>query len=145
MHLADFERHLRAFAQTKAWALCEREEPTTRDELVEYERQVGYALPGEYMHVVLTMGAGQLGFTEVFSVRPGEWSIDSQRTTAPGLPEDFVPISGNGCGDFYGFKVVAGKCLAQIMFAEHEENYALKATEFTDFYEYLVRNGLNAV
>ena len=144
MRSEDFDAHLDAFARTKAWEMCERESPASAEEVLEYEHTSGIAFPPEYVHIVRTFGPGQFGFAEVFSVRPGEWYIDVHRATAPGLPQNFVPISDNGCGDFYGFLVRNGRCESSLVFADHEEGYALKPTEFADLYEYLHRYGFNA-
>jgi hypothetical protein len=105
MRSEDFDASLDAFARTKAWAMCERESPVSAEEVLEYEQSSGISLPPEYVHVVRTFGPGQFGFAEVFSVRPGEWYIDVHRATAPELPQNFVPVSPNGCGDFYVFLV----------------------------------------
>jgi hypothetical protein len=142
MRPEDFDAHLEAFARTKAWEMCERESPVSAEELLEYEQSAGVTLPPEYVHVANTFGPGQFGFAEVFSVRPGEWCIDVHRATAPALPAEFVPISDNGCGDFYGFLVRNGRCESRLVFAAHEEGYALKPTEFADLYEYLQRYGI---
>ncbi len=90
------------------------------------------------------MGAGEVGFTSLFSVRPGYFNIATQRDAAPTLSANFVPISDNGCGDFYGFVVNAGECSSAVYFAEHDSEYKLFPTEFTDLYEYLVRYAFNA-
>jgi hypothetical protein len=86
MRREDFEAHLTAFSQTKAWALGERESPSSGQELREYERTHGFVFPPEYAHIAHTYGVGQFGFVDLFSVRPGEWQIDLHRATAPSLP-----------------------------------------------------------
>lgn len=139
-----FTTQLETFSKGKAWALCEREAPASAAELREYERAHGYTFPPEYVHVATTCGFGQFGFADVFSIRPGDWSIDDQRASTPGLPANFVPISDNGCGDFYGYEVASGKCEPVMVFADHETGYQLTTTEFGDLYEYLDRYGFNA-
>ncbi len=144
MRPEDFDAHLAAFARTKAWEMCERETPVSAEEVLEYEKTSGFFLPQEYIHIVRTFGPGQFGFAEVFSVRAGEWYINLHQATAPALPQDFVPISDNGCGDFYGFLVRNGQCESSLVFADHDEGYALKPTEFSALFEYLHRYGFNA-
>jgi hypothetical protein len=74
----------------------------------------------------------------------GEWQIDLYRATAPSLPAEFVPVSDNGCGDFYGFLVSNGGCESRVVFADHEAGYALEATDLADLYEYIERYGFHA-
>jgi hypothetical protein len=142
---SEFKRHVEGFSDRAAWELSEREPPMVDAEIREYERAHRCCFPAEYRFAASAYGCGFYAFVELLSVRPGPWSIDEQRRISPGLPEDFVPISGNGCGDFYGFAVVDGHCESWISFADHEEGYALRATEFQDLYEYLCRHGLHAV
>lgn len=144
MRRDQFETQLSKFSQSKAWEMGEREAPATLAEVREYEAMTGLSLPPEYVHLVTAHGAGQLGFVEVFSVREGEWSIEVRRLSAPGLPQHFVPVSDNGCGDFYGFKVEDGQCSSSLVFADHEQGYSLVETEFSNLYEYVHRYGFNA-
>jgi hypothetical protein len=144
MRRDQFEAELSQFSQSKAWNMGEREAPASLAELREYEAMVGFRLPAEYVNLVTSHGAGQFGFVEVFSVRDGEWNIEVQRMSAPGLPQHFVPVSDNGCGDFYGFKVEDGQCSSSLVFADHEQGYSLVDTEFSDLYEYVHRHGFNA-
>jgi hypothetical protein len=141
----EFEAHLVAFSRTKAWALGERESPVSDLELREYEETHGFRLPPEYVNIVQGYGCGQFGFADLFSVRPGEWQIDLHRATAPSLPANFVPVSDNGCGDFYGFVITNGTCESQLVFASHENGYALDPTDFADVYEYIHRYGFHSV
>jgi hypothetical protein len=144
MRREEFEDHLAAFSRTKTWALGERELPVSRQELHEYERTNGFTFPIEYAHIAQSYGAGQFGFVDLFSVRFGEWQIDVHRATAPSLPAAFVPISDNGCGDFYGFVVAEGRCDSRILFADHETGYSLASTDMADVYEYIQRHGFHA-
>lgn len=145
MSPSEFERQVEAFADRAAWKLSEREVPVGEPEIQAYERAHGFTFPAEYRYLASTYGCGLFAFAELLSVRPGSWSIDEQRALSPGLPREFVPISGNGCGDFYGFAVVDGHCESRVVFADHEEGYAVKETEFQDLYEYLCHHGLHAV
>jgi hypothetical protein len=140
MSPGEFERRVREFAQTKAWALSERETPTRPGEIEAFERARGVSLPAEYAHIASKYGCGDFGFARLLSVRAGPWHIGD----VPGMPLDFVPISPNGCGDFYGFGVLKERCQSAIVLANHEEGYALNPTEFSDLYEYLHRYGLHA-
>jgi hypothetical protein len=140
MSPGEFERRVVEFAQTKAWALSEREKHIAPGEIEAYELARGFRLPPEYAHVASKYGCGDFGFAQLLSVRAGSWHI----ADFPGMPPNFVPISPNGCGDFYGFAVLNGHCQSGIVFANHEEGYALNATEFPDLYEYLHHYGLHA-
>lgn len=143
MHIDHFTIQIETFSKEKVWLLCEREAPAKAAELRAFECSHGYTLPPEYALVATTWGFGEFGYTEILSIRQGVWSIDDRRKDAPGLPANFVPISENGCGDFYGFEIKNGKCQSHIVFADHESYYQLTSTQFDDLYEYLNRFGFN--
>jgi hypothetical protein len=144
MNIEDFKAEFDRFAQTKAFALSLPEPPNSLEQISSFERSHRFRLPEQYRHVATTFGTGSMGFANLFSVMPGEHGIDEQRATAPELPVHFVPVSDNGCGDFYGFIVHNGSCLPTVYFADHESGYALTKTEFADLFEYLVRYAFNA-
>jgi SMI1-KNR4 cell-wall len=144
MLASTFNDAVMQFLSSKAYALSRPEPPSSLLQIEAFEQANGFRLPSAYKRVAVELGTGAIGFATVFSVGRGENGISAQRGAVPELPPDFVPISDNGCGDFYGFVVRAGVCAPEIYFADHEGGYMLTKTEFADLYEYLVRYAFNA-
>ncbi len=144
MHTPTFLDAVATFKCTKAYALSSPEPPTSLAEVESFERTHGFRLPTAYKEAAAQVGTGEIGFTNLFSVNPGPYNIATQRHAIAELPANFVPISGNGCGDFYGFVVHAGECLPEVYFADHESGFELTRTEFADLHAYLVRYAFNA-
>jgi hypothetical protein len=137
-----FNQYVEEHTKTKVWAMGDRESPATPSEIQAWESTHGAILPSEYQQVVGRWGAGDLGLVSLFSVKPGWLSIDAQVALAKGLlPKQFVPISDNGCGDYYGFKVSSGVCEARVYFVDHEAGFTLEPTEFSNLYEYIAHYG----
>jgi hypothetical protein len=143
MLTAEFESLLERFRATKAFALSSPEAPASLEQVRAFEELHNFRLPVHYWHVATTLGTGDIGFTNLYSVHPGRYGISEQRDSAPSIPSHLVPFSDNGCGDFYGFLEQNGVCLPQVYFADHESEYRVSETEFADLYEYLVRYGFN--
>jgi hypothetical protein len=96
--------------------------------------------PIEFRDFLLHNGGGYFAFTNVCSVNPrSQWSI-VERNRNLDIPQ-FVAVSDNGMGDFYGFRVRDGKCQPEIWFADHEDRH-LKPTPFPNFFAYLLSMGL---
>lgn len=144
MHKDEFDKKIANFLSSKIWALGKREDPATTQELESYEVSKGICLPEEFKHVLRTYGAGDIGLVSLFSVRAGRKSIEAQKRLAHRMLPEFLPISDNGCGDYYGFLSVEGICRAEIYFSDHETGFSVEPTKFKDLYEYLACNGLSA-
>ncbi|MBN8241369.1 SMI1/KNR4 family protein [Marinobacter hydrocarbonoclasticus] len=121
------------------WFEGDIEAPATEAELAAFEEAVGAGLPTEYKHLGGRYGFGHFAFTNILSVREGDWSI---RAAQLYLPKGFIPASDNECGDFYGFVVEDGICKPELYFADHEENYRLFLTNHKNLFEYVVDVGL---
>lgn len=121
------------------WFEGDTETPSTSAELAAFENAVGAVLPTEYKYFGGRYGFGHFAFTNILSVREGNWSISAAQSY---LPKDFVPVSDNECGDFYGFVVEDGQCKPELYFADHNENYELFPTNYKNLFEYVVVIGL---
>jgi hypothetical protein len=143
MLAAEFETELERFQETEGFALSSSEPPTSAEQIDLFEHVHNIRLPQQYRYVATRVGAGDVGYANLFSVGAGYFSIAAQRATTPALPSDFIPVSDNGCGDFYGFVVRGGICAPEVYFADHESEYQVSKTEFSDLYEYLVRYAFN--
>lgn len=140
MESSEFDQIIKSY-RTKHpfWFEGDIEAPTTEDELAAFEEAVGAGLPAEYKYLVGRYGSGHFAFTNILSVRDGGWSI---RAAQSFLPKDFIPVSDNECGDFYGFLVEDGSCRPELYFADHDDGYSLLQTNYKNMFEYIVGVGL---
>lgn len=144
MQIHEFDAALQRFKATKAFSISPPELSSSIEEIERFEKTSGIRLPQQYRHVAVNVGTGSIGFATLFSATSAPEGIAAQRASVPSLPKNFVPISDNGCGDFYGFIVNAGQCGEEIYFADHECGYQIARTEFSNLFEYLVRYAFNA-
>jgi hypothetical protein len=140
-----FHEAFARFKTSKAYMLSDLEGPISIAEIEEFERASRIRFPAAYKDVALTIGVGQIGFVTLFSPRSGPYSIETQRHVSAGLPDIFLPISDNGCGDLYGFSVHSGQCKPAVYHADHDAQYKITPTEFLDLYEYIARCAFKAV
>lgn len=122
----------------------ERDPCATDDEVREAEESLGVRFPAEYWVFVKQVGGGYFGFTNVFSpTNVGHWGIvERNRSTLVDLG-DFVAVSDNGVGDYYGFAVKDGVCQSEICFFDHETAEIVERG-YSDLFEYLAEIGLKA-
>jgi hypothetical protein len=118
-----------------------RERPATGDEVRAFEQRFGCVLPASYRHFATHYGCGDFIFATILSPLPDSEFYIGHATHA--LRPEFLPISDNHCGDYYGFPCDAGICRDSIVFADHEQNYESKPTDYEDFFTFLVAQGLN--
>jgi hypothetical protein len=107
------------------------------------EGQLSVILPEEYKRFVKTYGGGYFVFTNIFSVNEdSDWHI-TERNIAIGLLQsrNFLAVSENEVGDYYGFQVEDGVCNPSVMFYDHELNQ-VEDTGYKNLYEYLLIVGL---
>ena len=126
------------------WFGLESDSSATDSEIDAVEAFLSITLPEEYKIFVKEFGGGYFAFTNVFSVnKESEWYIIKQNKQI-GLvnSHDFLAVSDNQVGDFYGFKIVNGKCEAYLMFFDHETGQ-IEKTKYGDLFEYLEKVGLN--
>lgn len=118
-------------------------ELVTDKEIALYEHKQGIEMPVEYTEFIIRYGGGYFAFTKIFSLaNNSEWNIESLNEKFVKI-KDFIAISDNGAGDFYGFKVIDGKCESQIYVYDHE-NGIIESTKYKDLFEYLVGVGLRS-
>ncbi len=117
----------------------------TIERLAEIEREHGVVLPAQYKRHLCKHGAGDFGHT---------WIYAPEGKEGAGLWEDyyympqhkgrFLPISDNGCGDHYGFRIVDNVCADFICFADHEQDYELSDAVYPDFNTFIAEVGLSS-
>lgn len=143
MDIADFNKLVEnAKNKHPFWFEGERESPINASEIDEFERFTGCSLPEQYKFFVSKYGCGYFALTSIYSLRKGEWDIFDKIQLIPDLQGKFLPISDNGCGDYYGFVIEDSKCSDTIYFADHESGYALTPTEYDDLLSFILEIGL---
>ena len=126
------------------WFGLDSDPPCTDSDITKIVNSLSVQFPTEYKMFLKGIGGGYFAFTNLFSgTKDSEWNILTQNNEA-GLLEtkNFLAISDNGVGDFYGFKVKNGLCEAKISFFDHEDNQ-IKPTKYENLYEYLIKVGLS--
>lgn len=139
----DFSETLRQFVSRYAFYLDDmpglREEPLTATQLDAFETLHGFSFPESYRILLMTTGAGFLGFTEIFSPAPDSpVSFQAHRAFLQPYCPDVFPFAANGCGDYYAFPIVEGQCEDRILFIDHEIYYTACPTRYADFQGFCV-------
>jgi hypothetical protein len=125
------------------WFGLESDEESTDIEIEQIERCFSAILPQEYKDFIKKYGGGYFAFTNIFSgKKESEWYIVT-RNNEVGLLNSygFIAFSDNEVGDYYGFKIINGKCHPKIYFYDHEDDQ-IKITEYDNLFDYLNKVGL---
>lgn len=120
----------------------ETDPPATEVDISGAEARLSVQFPLEYKDFLRRFGGGFFGFTNVFSVLASSPWYVVDRNFASGVPlQEFLAISDNGVGDYYGFSVANAVCGSHVAFLDHETR-AVVSTPHSDLFEYLVVVGL---
>lgn len=89
--------------------------------------------------IISVFGGGYFGFSNIYSLDSESdfYILNNQRD----VPENYIAIADNGCGDYYVIRTENGYCQKKIFFYEHEAQQ-IEDTEFMDIFEFLVAVGL---
>lgn len=118
-------------------------DPLATDEQIEkVEKELGLELPKEYIEFVKRYGGGCFAFTNVFSVQPNsEWYI-VDRNKGIELSENFLAVSDDEAGGYYGFLIKSGICKPKVFYWDHETQEVLKNPQFEDLLSFIIETGL---
>jgi hypothetical protein len=106
--------------------------------LAKAQRELKAIFPQEYVQFLQQYGGGYFAFSNVFSVQDGShWNVVSRQQKFK-RPDNFIAISDNEAGDYYGFLTENGSCKPAVYFCEHEENDSLKKTPYINLFDYLI-------
>ncbi len=145
MNLNEFSRVVDEMkVKNPVWFGLESDPKSTESDIKDIESHLLIKLPGEYKEFVKEYGGGYFAFTNVFSGdKESEWYISTQNDAIDLLnSHEFLAVSDNETGDYYGFKVINGICESKISLYDHEDNQ-LKSTEYKNLYDFLIKVGLN--
>jgi hypothetical protein len=110
-----------------------QETPDTDADIDRAERELNAKLPVEYILFLKDYGGGLVGGFDICSAK-AESTLDIVRYQ---VVPDFVAITGDGCGNDYGFIVQNGQCQPAIVFWEHEEE-KFEPTEWETVLDFLL-------
>ena len=95
--------------------------PSSPAELADLEADFGLRFPADFRRIVVTLGAGDIGYTWIYGVRPEqEPSIRRLNRSALQPHEDYIAFSDNGAGDYFGFVVRGSELGPEVTFLDHE-------------------------
>ena len=131
----------RVKARRPLWFELQREAPFTDQDLADFETSLGVQLPRQYRDFLSTHGAGTFAFLKVLGLNRGTpRDLSSQR---PDLPVDFIPVADLETGDYYGYRVVDGRCEERVSVWDHDAR-TVQRTLYEDFYALVAAVGLNS-
>jgi hypothetical protein len=131
-----------AKAKNPIWFELEIAPIGTDTQITNVEKQLSVSLPKEYKNFVKMFGGGYFAFTKIFSVSNGELNLIQQNNQINLInSHNFITVSENEVGDFYGFEIENGICSPKVKFYDHEINI-VEETQFEDLYQYLLKVGL---
>jgi hypothetical protein len=145
MNLVDFKAIVEEQKKLNPfWFDDEADALAVENDIVSAERQLGLSFPEKYRGFLREFGGGYFAFTNVFSVDiDGAWYICEKNQEAKSyLPDNFLAISDDETGGFYGYVVTKGKLNEAIYYWDHESN-SIGDKMFEDIFEYIVTIGLS--
>jgi hypothetical protein len=129
-------------AEHPNWFRLRGDGPASDEDLEAAERDLGCRLPLAYRQFVRTFGGGEFAFTAIYSP-----TIDSEKSIVEAnrlswvSREEFVAFADNGAGDYYGWVVINGEAVDEVVLLDHNSN-RLRPSDFPDFIEFIEREGL---
>ena len=123
--------------------LSEENERISANDVARVEEIKSLIFPVQYKRFATKYGVGEFAFTYVYSpLLTGGWSLWEPKESYS-LPNEFIPISDNGGGDYLGFIVQNGQCPNELYWADHEQSYSIEISEYKCFYDFIVKVGLD--
>ena len=120
----------------------ESDTPPSIDEIKHFEKICGITLPGKYKLFISEFGGGYFGYTNIYSLdNNSNYFIMKHKSF---VPDSYLPIADNGCGDFYVLKYKGEYCSDRIYFYTHDSQ-EISETKYHDILEYLLDIGLKAL
>ena len=108
------------------WFEGEMDIPATDSQITQAEHEIGAQFPDEYRFFLSKFGGGYFGHANVFSVTPrSDWNINSINSRY-NVRNDFVAVSDDQAGGYYGFMRHSGHLSPQIFYIYPPEGDALK-------------------
>jgi hypothetical protein len=124
------------------WFALPADAAPSEDEIMAHFTELGARLPAEYLDFLREFGGGDFAFLAIYSMdRTSDLNIVA-KNAAPWLNRaDFVAVSDNGAGDYYGFEVRDGRGGSEVLLLDHETG-EIRPTGHADFLDFVAALGL---
>ena len=124
----------------------QRDSALSLDEINRIKIAHGVRFPEAYVHHLTTHGAREFALGWIYSPDPASgWSLWKDFDGyIPHLRSKAIPISDNGCGDYYCFPIIEDICEDRIVWADHEKDFVFAPSDFENFRDFILNNCLNA-
>ena len=120
----------------------ESDTPPSVEEIEHFEKIYSIALPEKYKLFISEFGGGYFGYANVYSLdNASNYFIMKHKSY---VPNSYLPIADNGCGDFYVLKCNGEYCSDRIYFYTHDSQ-EITETTYQDILEYLLDVGLKVL
>src|SRR5688500_15721015 len=97
------------------WFDLDSDPLATNEEIATAEKLLQTRFPAQYLEFITRYGGGLFAFVNIASVSPSsEWNAVHRNQKIKKL--DFIAVSENGVGDYYGFRTEHGICLPEVFF-----------------------------
>lgn len=81
----------------------ETDTPPSIDKIEDFEKIYRMVLPEKYKLFIIEFGGGYFGYANIYSLdNSSNYFIMKHKSF---VPNGYLPIADNGCGDFYVFKM----------------------------------------
>jgi len=115
----------------------------TEEDIQETEVKLGIILPQAYRDFVKKYGGGDFGYIDIFSAnKKGYWYIVKHNQDFKHyLPKDFIAISDDQTGGYYGYKIVNHQCDEQVCYWHYDGGFDSKVV-YSNIFEFIIDVGL---
>ena len=112
------------------------------DKIEDFEKIYRMVLPEKYKLFIIEFGGGYFGYANIYSLdNSSNYFIMKHKSF---VPNGYLPIADNGCGDFYVLKCNGEYCSDKIYYYTHDSQ-EITETAYHDILEYLLDVGLKAL
>lgn len=128
-------------SRNPVWFESPHDHLASDEDIKRAEEQLTAKFPPEYARFLKAYGGGYFAFVNIFSVDPtSDWYVVSRNATTGA--KDFLAVSDDESGGYYGFTVVNGICSSKIRYFDFETMEILHKPVFDSLLEYLLKVGL---
>lgn len=117
----------------------EKDKVVSEMDIFRFENDNSIVLPDEYKKFVIEFGGGYFGYSNIYSLDKDSsfFILKNQHS----VPDGYLAIADNECGDYYVLKIENDIVLRKVLFYGHEEQRIVE-TKYEDVFEFLVGEGL---
>jgi SMI1-KNR4 cell-wall len=121
-----------------------RDAPATDEDVLRAEEKLGVKFPPEYVSFLKAYGGGDFCFSNVFSVNPSSkwYVVDHNARVARLGAKDFLAISDDQAGGYYGFRVSRGVCESKVVYYDWETNEMAAGWVVDNLFSFISEDGL---